>query len=187
MAAALPLVMGMTIPPQGVSTHRPRRSAGDRMIDCPFYGECLRFAMDAGWRAWNCGACEMYSPEEPLMSACGTVRPRKPVVKAPVLAPKTKACIWCGRELEVNSDNFQPYQKAEDGFGNTCKLCIQARGRLSRRKKVILNLAERRPLLQRLADDARACNDTIEKHTIWIIETYFKALEGQDVAPRGGR
>ena len=195
VAANLPLVI---VTAGRCLSYQPWGSAGDRMIDCPHYGECLRFAMDAGWGAWNCEACDLYSPEEPLMSACGTIQPKnksQAVAPAAPSVPKFKQCIRCERVLEVNSENFRPNRTARDGYYNTCRVCHEnqyVKSATSRpggglRTRVVLKLASKPDLLQRLADDARACNDTIERHAIWIIETYFRALDGEAVTPRGGR
>ncbi|MEW6664435.1 MAG: hypothetical protein AB1512_04335 [Thermodesulfobacteriota bacterium] len=36
---------------------RPARSQGDRNVFCPFYGECLDYAIQEAWESWECTHC----------------------------------------------------------------------------------------------------------------------------------
>jgi len=35
----------------------PLSEPGERNIFCPFYNDCLDYAVSASWQAWNCSQC----------------------------------------------------------------------------------------------------------------------------------
>lgn len=35
----------------------PTPKRGDRNIYCPFYSECLDYAVEYSWQSWNCSHC----------------------------------------------------------------------------------------------------------------------------------
>jgi len=43
---------------------KPLKQKGRKHTDCPFYVECLTYAVNQGWDYWSCGKCEnhMLSP-----------------------------------------------------------------------------------------------------------------------------
>ena len=36
---------------------RPVKRKGTERTDCPFYGQCLTFAVKRNWKHWSCGTC----------------------------------------------------------------------------------------------------------------------------------
>lgn len=36
---------------------QPFNQEGARHVNCPFYVECLTYAVDQGWVYWSCGRC----------------------------------------------------------------------------------------------------------------------------------
>ncbi|MBW1980899.1 MAG: hypothetical protein JRJ12_06725 [Deltaproteobacteria bacterium] len=43
---------------------RPVNRKGLRMLDCPFYQECLSHAVSQDWQVWNCEECPYVSLSE---------------------------------------------------------------------------------------------------------------------------
>ena len=37
--------------------HNPKHEKGDRNVYCPYYGDCLDYAIEVSWQYWNCGEC----------------------------------------------------------------------------------------------------------------------------------
>lgn len=37
----------------------PISKSGERDICCPFYAECMDYAVDNSWEAWNCTNCQL--------------------------------------------------------------------------------------------------------------------------------
>jgi len=35
----------------------PIHESGERNILCPFYNDCLDYAVNGSWQAWNCSQC----------------------------------------------------------------------------------------------------------------------------------
>ena len=35
----------------------PIHESGERNILCPFYNDCLDYAVNSSWQAWNCSQC----------------------------------------------------------------------------------------------------------------------------------
>jgi len=35
----------------------PIHESGERNIFCPFYNDCLDYAVNGSWQAWNCSQC----------------------------------------------------------------------------------------------------------------------------------
>ena len=35
----------------------PVHQKGDRNVYCPYYGDCLDYAIEVAWQYWNCGDC----------------------------------------------------------------------------------------------------------------------------------
>jgi len=35
----------------------PISESGERNIYCPFYNDCLDYAVSGSWQAWNCSQC----------------------------------------------------------------------------------------------------------------------------------
>jgi hypothetical protein len=35
----------------------PIPESGERNIHCPFYNDCLDYAVSGSWQAWNCSQC----------------------------------------------------------------------------------------------------------------------------------
>ena len=37
---------------------KPLNQKGAKHVDCPFYAECLTYAVNQGWDHWRCGKCD---------------------------------------------------------------------------------------------------------------------------------
>ena len=37
--------------------HNPKHEKGDRNVYCPYYGDCLDYAIEVSWQYWNCSGC----------------------------------------------------------------------------------------------------------------------------------
>ncbi len=45
-------------------TCKPVGKGGHRNIFCPYYNECLNYAIQEYWEDWNCTSCENVANEE---------------------------------------------------------------------------------------------------------------------------
>jgi hypothetical protein len=42
----------------------PRQRKGERNVFCPYYGECLDYAITRAWESWNCSGCKHRTDQE---------------------------------------------------------------------------------------------------------------------------
>ena len=53
---------------------QPANRDGPKVIDCPFYGDCLMYAAQLNWKVWTCDGC----PNRELCSVCQKLKYIKP-------------------------------------------------------------------------------------------------------------
>lgn len=41
----------------------PVRERGNRNVHCPYYGDCLDYAIENSWAYWGCGHCQYRSSQ----------------------------------------------------------------------------------------------------------------------------
>ena len=135
----------------------PTRGPGRRALWCSHYSACLGHAVRERWKDWHCLGCsesENAPGEEKTISACGS------------MSMKTEPKV-------VETKKPKPRKTAKGG-----KRACRPRTRL------ILQLNDHPALMAFLLKDAQECSDTVERHAIWILETYRKAIRGERVEPR---
>ena len=49
-----------------IDSFQPVNREGLKVIDCPFYSDCLMYAAKRSWKAWTCEEC----PNRELSSVC---------------------------------------------------------------------------------------------------------------------
>ena len=40
-----------------IDSTQPVNREGPKVLDCPFYGDCLMYAAKRNWKAWTCEEC----------------------------------------------------------------------------------------------------------------------------------
>ena len=135
----------------------PTRGPGRRALWCSHYSACLGHAVRERWKDWHCLGCsesENAQGQETTLSACGSM-------------PEINR-----GEKPVEPEKPKPRPKARAGRKG------------APRTRLILQLNDHPALMAFLLKDAQECSDTVERHAIWILETYRKAIRGERVEPR---